>query len=186
MINGHVVMDLKDQVMRCMVCGDEIPIPLGRLSWVTAVAGAFEKAHPKELHAGGLTMMSEPKALMMALAPMAMAGANTELKAKVTRWLIEGEVGSSSKAMAGCVVGMDSGNSTPSDPDDLRRCLLFLEAVPEARECMDKVAGLSPRWAALVKNWAALETCFMDECGLRCEKGHSAPKTWAMMKEVKP
>ena len=44
------VCDAVRQVMRCDVCGDEVPIPLGSLKWVSAVMSAFADAHPDEPH----------------------------------------------------------------------------------------------------------------------------------------
>ena len=41
------MIDAVGQVVRCTRCGEEIPIPLGRLDWVGAVLRAFGKA-PKE------------------------------------------------------------------------------------------------------------------------------------------
>ena len=52
------VCDAVRQVMRCDVCGDEVPIPLGRLKWVSAVMSAFADAHPDEPHAGRRTWVS--------------------------------------------------------------------------------------------------------------------------------
>ena len=52
------VCDAVRQVMRCDVCGDEVPIPLGSLKWVSAVMLAFADAHPDEMHAGRRTWVS--------------------------------------------------------------------------------------------------------------------------------
>ena len=43
--NTHVVADANTQTLRCTHCGEEIPFPLGRASWVVAVMRAFEEAH---------------------------------------------------------------------------------------------------------------------------------------------
>lgn len=40
-----VVVDATTQTMRCNTCGEEVPIPLGVLDWVTGVMLAFRKAH---------------------------------------------------------------------------------------------------------------------------------------------
>lgn len=86
--------------------------------------------------------------------------------------------------MALCFAGVKSGGDHPYDPDDLNRCLLFLEAVPEAREHMDKLREISPIWAKLVDRWAEVEASFLDEVGLDWCKARSAPKTYALMKSV--
>ena len=41
----NTVCDAKTQTLRCMVCGDEVPIPLGAVDWVVAVMKAFSEAH---------------------------------------------------------------------------------------------------------------------------------------------
>lgn len=87
---------------------------------------------------------------------------------KVLEWFVHGECGISSKAMACAVIGMKPNErwkfaNHPSDPSDFRRCLKFLSAVPEARNCMDKVARLSPVWEKLVDNWEELEALFLEE-----------------------
>jgi len=106
------------------------------------------------------------------------------MKDKILNWFGTGEVGSSSKAMALCFAGADGDDSHPHDPDDLNRCLMFLEAVPEARDQMDKLRELSPTWAKLVDSWAELEASFLNEVGLDWCKARSAPKTYALMKRI--
>ncbi len=51
----NTTIDAVRQVMRCNVCGDEIPIPLGQLKWVCAVMSAFERAHRGRQHMAGMT-----------------------------------------------------------------------------------------------------------------------------------
>jgi len=110
---------------------------------------------------------------------------NQSLEKKVLNWFANGRVGLSSKAMATAVAGIDSKETYyPSDPDDLNRCLLFLEAVPEAREHLDKVAKLSDYWAALIDRFDEVEKCFLDEVGLNWSKGRSAGKTYKLMKSI--
>jgi hypothetical protein len=103
----------------------------------------------------------------------------TELKAKITGWFCTGEVGASSKAMAACIGGAEDGTSHPFDPDDLRRCVLFLQAVPEARQHMPKVRELSAQWAKLVDNWDELEKTLLEEMA-----GGRGRQTWDLMKKV--
>lgn len=103
---------------------------------------------------------------------------------KILNWFVTGQVGQSSKSMAACIAGMNGGSSHPYDPDDLNRCLLFLEAVPEAREHMHKLRSLSPTWAKLVDRWAEVEASFLGEVGRNWCKARSAPKTYALMKAV--
>lgn len=103
---------------------------------------------------------------------------------EVLKWFGTGRCGESSKAMALAVTGAPGRTDHPWDPDDLNRCLLFLEAVPEARNHMDKVAALSPTWARLVARWGEIETAFLDEVGRDWCKAKSAPKTYALMNSI--
>lgn len=65
------------------------------------------------------------------------------LSEQASDWLLRGERGSSSEAMFAVLTGLSKGNERayPSDPDDLRRCRLLLEHVPE----------LAPRIGAMAK-----------------------------------
>src|SRR5690606_5657415 len=89
---------------------------------------------------------------------------------KVLDWFVNGRVGISSRAMAAAAIGIKNARDTwdnhPHDPDDLNRCLLLLVSVPEIREAFDKVAAISPVWAALIERWSEIEQCFLDEAGL--------------------
>ena len=106
---------------------------------------------------------------------------------KVLNWFATGRVGISSKAMACAVAGLPQDrtfHNTPCDPDDFNRCLLFLEAVPEARGMMDKIADISPKWRTLVDRWGEVEQSFLDEVGLNWTKAKSAKRTYRLMKEI--
>jgi len=106
------------------------------------------------------------------------------LNDKILHWLCTGRVGLSSKAMAARIAGMDGGSDHPCDPDDLNHCLLFLEAVPEARAHMDKLSTLSTEWEMLVVHWQEIERLFIDEVGLNWCKHGRAEKTYALMQKV--
>ena len=102
----------------------------------------------------------------------------------ILRWLLLGETGSSSMAMASCFAGIGDRTSSPCDPADFNRCLMFLQAVPDARSRLDQLKSLSLAWARLVERWDEIEACFLDEVGLGWSKGRNAPKTYTLMKEV--
>jgi hypothetical protein len=106
------------------------------------------------------------------------------MKDKVLNWMGTGRVGASSKAMALHMTGAPCDGSYPHDPDDLNRCLLFLEAVPEAREHLPRMATLNKVWAALVGRWDEIEASFLGEVGRDWCDAHSAPKTYKLMREV--
>jgi len=98
---------------------------------------------------------------------------------KLLKWFITGETGSSSKVMASVFAGITpTGTSYPHDPSDFNRCLMLLEAVPEAKDHMDKLRVLSPVWDRFVDDWSKLESLFIAEAGLNWCKCHSAPKTY--------
>ena len=67
----------------------------------------------------------------------------------------------------------------PYDPDDFGRCLGLLEAVPELREHVPKMAEHGKVWAAYVEHWDELETLYKEE-----SIGENAPKLYARMKEL--
>lgn len=106
------------------------------------------------------------------------------MKDKIIKWFGTGKVGASSKAMALASIGMANDGSYPCDPADFNRCLLLLEAVPEIRNRMDKVAAINGTWGRLVAKWSEVETCFLDEVGFDWAKAQRAPKTYALMKSI--
>lgn len=53
--------------------------------------------------------------------------------------------------------------SHPREPDDLRRCLAFLDAVPSARPLLLRMAEVSRERAAVVGVWEKLERLFRGE-----------------------
>lgn len=108
-----------------------------------------------------------------------------EIQTKVLNWIATGRVGASSKAMAMAACGLPNDGSYPHDPDDLNRCLLLLEAVPDVRDHFDKIAALGVVWERLIGRWADIEASFLDEAGLNWSKTQTAPKTYALMRDVK-
>lgn len=107
-----------------------------------------------------------------------------EIQTKFLRWIATGRVGASSKAMAMTACGLPSERDYPLDPDDLNRCLLMLQAVPEVHDHFDKIAALSPVWGRLIERWAEIEAIFLEEVGLNWSKGDSAPKTYKLMQDA--
>ena len=109
------------------------------------------------------------------------------MKDKLITWFAKGDVGESSRSMALVMAGIpldDNDRSHPWDPADLSRCLLFLEAVSEARQHMDLFRVISEKWNALIDSWAEIETTLLEEVGLHPGDGARAPKTYALMKKV--
>lgn len=108
----------------------------------------------------------------------------SEIQTKALRWIATGRVGASSKAMAMTACGLPSERDYPLDPDDLNRCLLLLQAVPEVRDHFDKIAALSPVWGRLIERWAEIEASFLEEVGLNWCKADNAPKTYKLIKDA--
>jgi len=106
------------------------------------------------------------------------------MRDKVLNWMMTGRVGASSKAMATHLCGAQCDGSYPHDPDDLNRCLLFLEAVPEARAELPRMATVNKTWAALVQRWDEIEAAFLAEAGRDWCKERSAPNTYLLMRAV--
>lgn len=64
-------------------------------------------------------------------------------------WLVNGEVGDSSRSLAAWMLGVpQSIVARPWDGDDCRRCVLLLERVPAWVDRLDDLAAAHPRWAA--------------------------------------
>jgi hypothetical protein len=109
------------------------------------------------------------------------------LKDRVLNWYATGRTGVSSEAMANTVCDIECSNgfaNHPHDPSDFNRCLLFLEAVPEAKLLLSKVAEISPVWKRLVERWDEIESMLIGEVGHNWSKGRSAPKTYELMREI--
>ncbi len=112
------------------------------------------------------------------------------LEKKLLIWLLTGETGISSKAIASVMAGVrvdDTFGTTPSDPDDFKRCLKLVNLIPEIRPRLSEMRTVSFRWGVLIENWDKLESSFMAEVPEWLEnKGHEkrATKTYALMKAI--
>ena len=103
---------------------------------------------------------------------------------KILHWLLNGRVGCSSKVMAACFAGIECDEkSHPHDPDDLNRCLMFLDYVPEAKSQTHKLKELSPQWSRLVERWEDIESSFCREFG-GSERVEIEPTTYELMQSV--
>ena len=106
----------------------------------------------------------------------------------IATWLIEGERGLSSEAIARTALsGRPSGfrESWPYDP------LRFAEVPAAPRASAGSARGGAcgpakrwPEWAALVNVWDDLSETLRSEIGETLPPGGSAPKTYASMKEA--
>lgn len=110
-----------------------------------------------------------------------------EVSNELINWLAAGKRGVSSNTMVTHITGITAERpplSHPWDPDDLHRCRLLLEQVPELQPQLPRMATLSPHWAALVAHWQ--ELCdLMDSEAPEWRAGRArAPKTYARMREL--
>ena len=90
-------------------------------------------------------------------------------------WAENGEHGMSSKTMfnhlsSGLHISRIKNDypTTPSDPDDFRRCYLLLKAVPQWKEKseLERLKTLSKVWANLVDNWDKLEEMLKENLAI--------------------
>lgn len=102
------------------------------------------------------------------------------LDAAVVAWLADGARGLSSNAMCKQFFGVpqSAGRDHPRDPDDLSRCLAFLDAT-QSHERVSSMSEVSPQWASLVAAWSEIVASFLQE-----RDGKSAPKTYELMRKA--
>lgn len=105
---------------------------------------------------------------------------------ELRNWLSRGERGISSNAIVEHLTPVPTGASSPfgdhpSDGDDLRRCMLLLDAVPALQPLMSKMATRSKVWAALVSDWDGLIAILRRE--LRREPG-TCGRTYERMRQL--
>ena len=101
----------------------------------------------------------------------------------IAKWLGGNDTGSSSKAIALTALGEmpeRAGHQYPSDGADFGRCYRLMQAAPEARAGLDKLAtDGGPYWAALAARWAEIEAAYLHD--LAKPKGE---ETYALMKSI--
>lgn len=112
------------------------------------------------------------------------------MEKKLLEWLLTGETGISSKAIATVMAGLpvdDKWGTTPCDPSDFKRCLKLVNLIPETRPRLIEMRKVSERWSKLIDRWDELEAQFMAEVPEWLEdKGHEkrATKTYELMKDI--
>lgn len=106
---------------------------------------------------------------------------------RASNWIVNGQVGMSSRAIYCHMMGLADkrGFCTPLDPDDLNRCLLLLDLIPEWKPRMHEMAVHGHEWAGLAMAWDHIERTFLQEVGLDWQKGKSAPLAHALMKQAR-
>lgn len=82
---------------------------------------------------------------------------------KAMWWIMNGEVGLSSKTMWACLHGEEKFPIYyPYYPDDFSRCYKLLETIPEWKSELSKVRALSSAWEALIDNWSTLTSMYEE------------------------
>ena len=109
----------------------------------------------------------------------------TEIQ-KAMHWLLNCDTGMSSECLMATMLngGPVEGKAWethfhPRDPSDFKCCVDLLNAVPTFRITLDVMKQVSKQWAVLVDHWDELELLLNEEI-----PRHSAPKTYARMKEL--
>ncbi|KKN04551.1 hypothetical protein LCGC14_1096320 [marine sediment metagenome] len=86
---------------------------------------------------------------------------------KPEQWIVNGEVGISSKTIWAVMMKVvmeihrDSCNyGVPHDPDDFSRCYKLLALFPEWRKRFTEVSQVFPKWVGFVREWDKLTEMF--------------------------
>lgn len=95
-------------------------------------------------------------------------------------WLASDDTGLSSVFMARVYKGLPTTIACyPFDPADFGRCSRFLEAVPEARALLPKLAKHGPVWAEYVRRWDEMEALYQEE-----KPSGKCPKLYEVMQSI--
>jgi hypothetical protein len=104
----------------------------------------------------------------------------------LVKWLANGRRGTSSNTIVQHLTGIPTTRygetDYPHDPDDLSRCRLLLEEVPELQPEFHRMATLSSVWAELVNDWQRLCDLMDSEAPQWREGKGNAPNTLAFMR----
>lgn len=88
-------------------------------------------------------------------------GGYENLPENIRNWFETGHVGSSSLTLLNVSLGRKYGfyesddhtHDSPLDSQDFERCALLVKAVPELKDHLPKMAGISPLWKFAVEHW---------------------------------
>lgn len=163
------------------------PVRLDQIRLVTAIVDemarqGIKQAHPRFVNAA---IDAANSIVRECSRPIVLASAGMGL----TAWLASDDTGMSSRFMAHYIASWSSGwpagverpeYAHPHDPADFARCLRLLDAVPEFRAHVHKMAGAGGQWPGLVKEWSRLEELYREEA-----PSGNCPKLYAAMKKLK-
>ena len=91
---------------------------------------------------------------------------------KPEQWIIEGEVGVSSRTIWAVMMGIVTESQQcdgrhydiPYDPDDFSRCFNLLVEFPEWTKRLSEVSKLYPKWHPFVREWSKLKEMYYQWC----------------------
>jgi len=112
-----------------------------------------------------------------------------DIRNNLITWLASGERGISSDTIVQHLTGITCLKrpwhaSHPHDPDDLTRCRMLLEQVPELAAEFPRMKDASPSWHALVTHWQELCDMMDAEAPQWRDRNGRCPKTYARMSEL--
>ena len=144
-------------------------MPVDAMARASEVAGAGAVIDTDLARMAGVDFAFGPPALLEDLKARLADGVHTrtatdhpDLAADAMAWLATGERGLSSEAIFQHMTGVPLARTAcdayahPSDPADLRRCMLLLEAVPAFAARLGEMSEVSEIWARLVAAWPEL------------------------------
>lgn len=176
---SHIVMGSRNDFL-CTHCGTSESMNLPRkVTEIVAAEKVFRKAHK-----------NCPKTWERPVRIPNAAESVDAFRENILWWLEFGEVGVSSNTILRITKHLQVGpydfnkewpNSTPSDPDDFRRCYLLLQAVPQLRTNMEYFFRKDFVWSGLIEHWKILETMLLD----LMEKNNRGEKDDTMYKFMK-
>lgn len=104
----------------------------------------------------------------------------------VVEWLASGDTGISSETIAFWLSDKvrHKWAHPPADPSDLGRCLRLLDRCPQLADRFNEMAEIGGEWPTFVERWDEMAASMIEEVGIDWSKGQSAPKTYALMKNV--
>ncbi|MEQ6653087.1 hypothetical protein ODX32_02580 [Salmonella enterica subsp. enterica serovar Typhimurium] len=110
----------------------------------------------------------------------------SDLAMKVLKWQTKGHVGISSATMASIALGLENNFyhgrfDAPSDPADLRRCMMLVDEIPEIKDSFPLIAKKVKRFSPILREWDSLIALLKLELK-RPDK--RAPKTYKWIKEL--
>lgn len=81
----------------------------------------------------------------------------SDLAMKVLKWQTKGHVGISSATMASIALGLEKNFyhgrfDAPSDPADLRRCMMLVDEIPEIKDSFPLIAKKVKRFSPILRN----------------------------------